>query len=219
MVFLDRGWALWGHPETVPDPKLVGECESVLRRLWREGFCHPMYNCDVHRGHREYMLTTEETAWIAPFPSMPLMTSCWTDVEDVNDRIRNAKGRSMEEGDADLRRLQEEVQGRDDAFLGPGAVAPDVRRVLAEGEGPENRLRKLFQGDEETMDHPSHYRKDSGIEAIDVIEAWGLGFNLGNAVKYICRAGQKYELKGDDLEKAVWYLQREIENERKVRKG
>ena len=61
----------------------------------------------------------------------------------------------------------------------------------------------------EAVDHPSHYRKDTGVEAIDVIEAWGLGFCLGNAVKYIARAG----LKGDaieDLEKAKWYIDREI---------
>ena len=60
-----------------------------------------------------------------------------------------------------------------------------------------------------TIDHPDHYRRDSGIEAIDAIEAWKLGFNLGNVVKYVARAG----LKGDaleDLEKALWYLEREI---------
>ena len=63
------------------------------------------------------------------------------------------------------------------------------------------------------VDHPDHYRKDTGHEAIDVIEAWGLGFSLGNAVKYIARAG----LKGDaveDLEKARWYIDREIERRR-----
>ena len=63
------------------------------------------------------------------------------------------------------------------------------------------------------VDHPDHYRRDTGHEAIDVIEAWGLGFNLGNAVKYIARAG----LKGDaveDLEKARWYLDREIARRR-----
>ena len=61
------------------------------------------------------------------------------------------------------------------------------------------------------VDHPSHYRKDTGFEAIDVIEAWGLGFNLGNTVKYISRNGKKdpdeYIL---DLEKARWYIDREI---------
>ena len=61
------------------------------------------------------------------------------------------------------------------------------------------------------IDHPSHYRKDTGFEAIDVIEAWGLNFNLGNTVKYISRNGKKdpdeYIL---DLEKARWYIDREI---------
>ena len=40
----------------------------------------------------------------------------------------------------------------------------------------------------ETVDHPSYYKR-GGIEAIDAIEAWELGFNLGNVVKYIARAG------------------------------
>jgi hypothetical protein len=63
----------------------------------------------------------------------------------------------------------------------------------------------------ESVDHPSHYRKDSGLEAIDAIEAWDLNFNLGNVVKYICRAGLKENTNGVvDLEKALWYIQREL---------
>jgi len=63
------------------------------------------------------------------------------------------------------------------------------------------------------VDHPRHYRKDSGHEAIDVIEAWELNFNLGNAVKYISRNGIKDpERQIEDLEKARWYLDREIQN-------
>ena len=66
------------------------------------------------------------------------------------------------------------------------------------------------------VDHPSHYRKDSGFEAIDVIEAWGLGFNLGNTVKYISRIGLKDPQKEiEDLEKARWYIDREIQKRRK----
>jgi hypothetical protein len=61
------------------------------------------------------------------------------------------------------------------------------------------------------VDHPGHYRKDSGLEAIDAIEAWDLNFNLGNVVKYICRAGLKNNTDGlEDLEKALWYIQREL---------
>lgn len=62
----------------------------------------------------------------------------------------------------------------------------------------------------ETVNHPSYY-KTGGIEAIDAIEAWGLGFNLGNVVKYIARAGHKTTDGLRDLKKAEWYLSREIE--------
>jgi hypothetical protein len=54
----------------------------------------------------------------------------------------------------------------------------------------------------------SHY-KQSKIEAIDVIEDWKLGFCLGNCIKYIARAEHKGQ-KLSDLEKALWYLDREI---------
>jgi len=62
---------------------------------------------------------------------------------------------------------------------------------------------------ESKVDHPSHYRADTGVEAITVIEAWGLNFNLGNVIKYISRAGHKLD-HAEDLEKALWYLQREV---------
>lgn len=60
------------------------------------------------------------------------------------------------------------------------------------------------------VNHPSHYT-DGKIEVIDFIEDKGLNFHRGNAVKYISRAGKKEPAKEiEDLEKAVWYLQREI---------
>jgi len=64
----------------------------------------------------------------------------------------------------------------------------------------------------EKINHPNHYGgKDNPYEAIKVIEAWELGFNLGNTVKYISRAGKKESLL-EDLKKAAWYLDREIKN-------
>jgi hypothetical protein len=67
----------------------------------------------------------------------------------------------------------------------------------------------------ETVDHPPHYGgKDNPYEAIKVIEAWRLGFCLGNAVKYIARAGKKGSVI-EDLKKAAWYLNREIERREK----
>jgi hypothetical protein len=64
----------------------------------------------------------------------------------------------------------------------------------------------------ERVDHPAHYGGgDNPYEAIKVIEAWDLGFCLGNAVKYVCRAGKKPDTDAlDDLKKARWYLDREI---------
>lgn len=64
----------------------------------------------------------------------------------------------------------------------------------------------------EQVNHPPHYGGDDNPwEAIKVIEAWGLGFCLGNAGKYICRAGKKTGTDDvTDLKKALWYLQREI---------
>ena len=62
--------------------------------------------------------------------------------------------------------------------------------------------------DNDLVNHPPHYTK-GGIETIDFIEAKDLNYRLGNVIKYVSRVGKK----GDpiqDLEKAAWYLQREI---------
>ena len=60
---------------------------------------------------------------------------------------------------------------------------------------------------EEQVNHPSHYQQ--GIEPIEVIESWDLNFNLGNVIKYTLRAPYKENMI-QDLEKAKWYLEREI---------
>jgi len=63
------------------------------------------------------------------------------------------------------------------------------------------------------VNRPSHYTYGS-IEVIDYIEDKKLGFHLGNSVKYISRAGKKDPSKYiQDLEKAIWYLKREIKSE------
>ena len=62
----------------------------------------------------------------------------------------------------------------------------------------------------ELVNHPQHYGgKDNPYEAIKVIENWNLGFCLGNTIKYISRAGKKDDTI-QELEKALWYLKREI---------
>ena len=66
------------------------------------------------------------------------------------------------------------------------------------------------------VNHPSHYT-DGNIEVMDFIEDKQLNFALGNAVKYISRAGKKDKNKTiQDLEKAEWYLNREIERLKKL---
>ena len=63
----------------------------------------------------------------------------------------------------------------------------------------------------DNVNHPAHYTGGQ-IEVIDFIEDKELGFHLGNAVKYISRAGRKDADKTvEDLRKAVWYINRQIE--------
>lgn len=79
---------------------------------------------------------------------------------------------------------------------------------------------------QEVVDHPAHYQprasiakqqyiidrinKRGHIEAIDIIDAWNLNFNLGSAIKYILRCGQKDD-EITELEKTDWYVKDEIE--------
>lgn len=64
---------------------------------------------------------------------------------------------------------------------------------------------------DDPVNHPSHYTEGK-IEVIDFIEDKHLGFHLGNAVKYIVRAGKKDPNKTiEDLKKARWYLQRYLD--------
>lgn len=67
----------------------------------------------------------------------------------------------------------------------------------------------------EAVNHPAHYQA-GGLEVIDVIEAFGLDFRLGNAAKYLLRAGRKGDVV-EDLRKAQWYLGRAIEREMNTR--
>lgn len=83
------------------------------------------------------------------------------------------------------------------------AMSLEDRRTL------DNYIASVSGGKKPDMiDHPPHYTATK-VEPIDVIEAWKLGFHLGNCLKYIARC----DLKGrplEDLRKARWYLDREI---------
>ena len=61
----------------------------------------------------------------------------------------------------------------------------------------------------ERVNHPPHYnRHPSGVECVDIIEH--MSFNVGTAVKYLWRADEKGAIM-EDLRKALWYVQREIQ--------
>lgn len=72
---------------------------------------------------------------------------------------------------------------------------------------------------DEKVNHPMHYQSEDGLEAIDVIDAFtknlnGIeAFDIGNAIKYICRFDKKNGV--EDLEKAIWYLNDVIKRRKK----
>ena len=72
-------------------------------------------------------------------------------------------------------------------------------------------------GKDDAISHPSHYTQ--GIECMDYIESHKLNYARGNVIKYVTRAGLKDASKEvEDLEKARWYLDREIERVKKAKK-
>ncbi len=72
-------------------------------------------------------------------------------------------------------------------------------------------VKKNWGTKKEAINHPEHYQSKDGIEVIDVIDSFDLNFNLGNCIKYILR-NQKKGFPLQDLQKALWYLEREISN-------
>ena len=91
-----------------------------------------------------------------------------------------------------------------------------LKDSLAQARGEQPRIRMQASPSTDMVNQPPHYTA-GGIETIDFIEAKKLGYNLGNVIKYITRS----DLKGDkleNLEKAQWYLNREINNLKKVTK-
>lgn len=88
------------------------------------------------------------------------------------------------------------------------------RYVYYDLQGNEIDAKEVFGSEvescNESINHPAHYNTGQ-IEVIDFIEDQELDFHLGNAVKYICRAGRKNPDKTiEDLQKATWYLDRKI---------
>lgn len=91
-------------------------------------------------------------------------------------------------------------------WVNTNGLSEEVKAKLAERLNPEAIT--MVEPQPDPVNHPYHY-KVGGIETIDFIEAKGLTYHLGNAVKYISRADHKGNRK-QDLEKAKWYIDRAI---------
>lgn len=100
---------------------------------------------------------------------------------------------------------------------GPYSPPPAAARtVIEEARQPKDSISRRYSSPEK-VNHPAHYGgAENPYEAIKIIEAWNLNFCLGNALKYILRAGKKDENQVQDLEKALWYLNRELSQLKKV---
>jgi hypothetical protein len=73
-----------------------------------------------------------------------------------------------------------------------------------------NRHAQIKYSLKDEINHPSHYNSHpSGVEAITICECYN--FNIGNALKYLWRADHKHESPTKDLEKAKWYIERELQ--------
>ena len=94
----------------------------------------------------------------------------------------------------------------------PELTDEQIGRLRLNLAKPKQRMQssqiEIIEPQADPVNHPPHY-KAGGIETIDFIEAKKLNYNLGNVVKYLTRADLKGNRK-QDLEKALWYLNREL---------
>jgi hypothetical protein len=86
----------------------------------------------------------------------------------------------------------------------------EAAQVVTSSKPIVNPQIEMIEPKHDPVNHPAHY-KVGGIETIDFIEAKRFNYNMGNAVKYITRADHKGSRK-QDLEKAIWYLKRELDH-------
>mgnify|MGYP003403778418 FL=1 len=117
---------------------------------------------------------------------------------DELDRLSEANRALKEERDEMLNREDHTIDSLGEDY---------IEALTKELESAERELQKRNSGSD-AVNHPSHYT-NYGAEVILITEH--MNFCRGNAVKYLCRAGLKDGAnEREDLEKAVWYIQREI---------
>ncbi len=109
--------------------------------------------------------------------------------------------------------LKDTMTQSSDTFIGScETTAKPGYNLYIGSDGTRHAVRNPWSKTVMKGSSPDHYAKGRRIQPIDVIEDWGLDFCLGNAVKYIARAGRKVgDTEEDDLNKAVWYIRRYLE--------
>jgi hypothetical protein len=106
-----------------------------------------------------------------------------------------------------------EARKKNNAELTAFGLANDAETVAVKKKVTFKKEKKLSSSSHDPVNHPKHYTEHpSGIECIQITEH--MGFNLGNALKYIWRADLKNNAV-EDLQKAVWYINREIDKRSK----
>lgn len=101
-----------------------------------------------------------------------------------------------------------------DDFGFDATAAPAPAALIISGSAPST----CAPQPNDPINRPAHYTAGRKFEPIDVIRDWDLNFSLGNAVKYVSRAGRKDPAKTvEDLKKAIWYIQNEIDSIEKVK--
>ena len=133
--------------------------------------------------------------------------------EEARQRKMKEVNESNAKRDGGKRFANEELPASALAF----PVFKDSDRELfcqKKGNADNDELKKQ----DDVIEHPAHYTQ--GIECMDYIESHRLNYARGNIIKYVTRAGLKDASKEvEDLEKARWYLDREIERVKKAKKN
>ena len=122
----------------------------------------------------------------------------------INIVLRNYKNKTKK---SKIIKAVEEMKEVLDKIDQKKAMAAKPTKLFVQPQYKDAAMKVLAAND--LVNSPPHYTK-GGIETIDFIEAKDLNYRLGNVVKYVSRAGKKSSDPVQDLEKAAWYLQREI---------
>ena len=136
------------------------------------------------------------------------------DQQEIEQGIKGllAKAKTIREANeaeiARRKRLEMDERGQMSDLI---ALQKQIREEIREKDlyGGQKVMKQIL--DREMVNHPDHYQGNK-FEVLDIIEDYELGFHLGNAIKYILRADNKGNRK-QDLKKAIWYIQREIDRE------